>query len=54
MNSPRDVESPLPDLTEMDFSQLRSGDGDVLKSAVRRVREQANRDTVVAGFQSAI
>ena len=54
MNTPRDVESPLPDLSQLDISQLRSVDGDVLKSAVRRVREQANRDTVVAGFQSAI
>lgn len=55
MNTSSDfMESSLPDLTNIDFTQLRSGEGDVLSTALRRVREQAAGDPVVAGFQSSI
>jgi FXSXX-COOH protein len=55
MNSSRDVESPLPDLTDTDLTKLLSSNDLVLRQALQRVREQSSTgEQIVAGFNSAI
>jgi FXSXX-COOH protein len=55
MNSSRDVESPLPDLTDTDLTKLLSSNDSVLRQALQRVREQSSTgEQIVAGFNSAI
>ena len=55
MDSSRVIESPLPDLADIDLVDLRCRDDSVLWSALQRIREQALQgEQVVAGFNSAI
>lgn len=51
---PDTIESPLPDISQIDLAQLRTETSEVLAAAIRRVREQATDNPVVAGFQSSL
>jgi FXSXX-COOH protein len=47
-----DLESEIPDLTQLELDSLRDG---VLDHAIRRLREEAARsEDAIAGFQSFI
>jgi FXSXX-COOH protein len=55
MNATSDVESPLPDLTEIELAQLRASEDSVLQKALRRILDEiATGQDVVAGFNSAL
>jgi FXSXX-COOH protein len=50
-----DVESELPDLSEMSLSDVRTSDDSVLARALARVIEDLrDPESVVSGFQSAL
>jgi FXSXX-COOH protein len=55
MQDQQDVGGQYPDLTDIDLALLRSREDSVLRSALRRVQEQARAgEQIVAGFNSAI
>lgn len=48
------VESDIPDVTEFSLEELMALDNEAVAAVVRRIDEDEDGATIVAGFQSAI